>query len=142
MTPAPVLSPRTRRGRTLVYAEAFGPGVGVRDFTAFSLRYYAVLVDQATDQGIGEVTVDRYTGEAGMDPGTARYDLPAAETIAETFLDGFLPGATLQENRTFPGYYTFKYGRDEREGMLSVNDRTGQVWVHTWHGHSLGAGDD
>lgn len=132
------------------YAEAFGPGVEVRTFTAFTQSYYAVLVDKASGQAVGEVIVDRYTGETRMNPGpattwkrsvpddTVRYDLHAAEGIAETFLKEFLPGATLHENRTFHGYYTFEYGRDDVEGMLSVNDRSGEVWVHTWHGQYLG----
>lgn len=132
------------------YAETFGPEVEVRDVAAFTQNYYAVLVDRTTGQAVGEAVVDRYTGEAGSDPGpnltwrravrngTVTYDLHAAEAIAATFLEEFLPGATLLENRTFPGYHTFEYGRGEMEGMLGVNDQTGQVWVHTWHGQYLG----
>ncbi|MPN19611.1 hypothetical protein SDC9_166983 [bioreactor metagenome] len=37
-----------------------------------------------------------------------------------------------------PGYYTFDFGRQEIEGMLSVNAYSGQIWVHTWHGFYLG----
>ncbi|QSZ66392.1 peptidase M4 [Methanofollis aquaemaris] len=136
------------------YAAEFGPTVEVRNFTAFTQNYYAVLVDRTTGQAVGEAIVDRYTGEAGPDPGpaltwrcsvqngAARYDLHAAEETAATFLRTFLPGATLLESRTFSGYHTFAYGRGEMEGMLSVNDRTGQVWVHTWHGQYLGGEEE
>ncbi|QYZ78147.1 peptidase M4 [Methanofollis formosanus] len=142
------------RERLETYAKAFGPEVEVRDFTPFTQNYYAVLVDRATGLAVGEAVVDRYTGEAGPDPGpaltwrrsvpngAATYDLHAAEAIAATFLEEFLPGATLLENRTFPGYHTFEYGRGEIEGMLSVNDRTGQVWVHTWHGQYIGGEEE
>jgi len=37
-----------------------------------------------------------------------------------------------------PGYYTFDFGRNETESMLSVNAYSGQIWVHTWHGSYIG----
>ena len=61
----------------------------------------------------------------------------AAQALAEGFLAGYLPGASVLEGTAFPGYYTFDFGRGEVEGMLSVNAATGEVWVHTWHGPAL-----
>jgi len=42
----------------------------------------------------------------------------------------------VMASQSFPGYYTFDYGRTKVEGMLSVNAATGAVWPHTWHGRS------
>ncbi len=44
----------------------------------------------------------------------------------------------LSEGQAFPGYYTFDFGRQKVEGMLSVNAYTGEIWVHTGHGFFLG----
>jgi len=87
-------------------------------------------------------------GDDGYGPGTggapapgvasqtpARYDVAAATDLANTFLAGYLPGATVVGSQSFPGYYTFDYGTGgEPQGMLSVNAASGQVWPHTWHG--------
>lgn len=67
-----------------------------------------------------------------------QYDLARAQRLAEQFLRGYLPGARVMEAQTFPGYYTFDFGRKELEGMLSVSAYSGEVWVHTWHGVFLG----
>ncbi|TSA85552.1 peptidase M4 [Deinococcus detaillensis] len=67
-----------------------------------------------------------------------RYTKVAAQKLADTFLAGYLPGGKVIEGMTFPGYYTFDYGRKAIEGMLSVNAFTGEVWVHGWHGAYLG----
>ena len=68
----------------------------------------------------------------------ARYSMAAAQKLADTFVAGYLPGGKVLEGFAFPGYYTFDYGRRATEGMLSVNAYTGEVWVHGWHGLSLG----
>jgi hypothetical protein len=36
------------------------------------------------------------------------------------------------------GYYTFDFGREDIEGMVSVNAYDAEIWVHTWHGFYLG----
>jgi hypothetical protein len=63
-----------------------------------------------------------------------RYDEAAAQKLATQFLSGYLPNTKLHEGQAFPGYYTYDYGRNEIEGMLSVNAFTGEIWIHTWHG--------
>jgi hypothetical protein len=67
-----------------------------------------------------------------------RYTQAAAQKLADTFVAGYLPGGKVLEGLSFPGYYTFDYGRKAIEGMLSVNAFTGEVWVHGWHGVYLG----
>ena len=66
------------------------------------------------------------------------YDMAGAEKLADDFLNGYLPGAQILESKAMPGYYTFDFGRQDIEGMLSVNAYNGQIWVHTWHGSYLG----
>lgn len=73
-------------------------------------------------------------------PTAVRYTLASAQKLADTFVTGYLPGGKVLEGLSFPGYYTFDYGRKDIEGMLSVNAYTGQIWVHTWHGLFLGEG--
>jgi hypothetical protein len=117
----------------------------------FSQNYYVEL-QTASSTSIAELLVDRYTGVVtpepgpnmmwnvyGRDPGTSvTYDLVGAGGQAETFLASYLPGATIRESITYPGYYTFDFGRGEIEGMLSVNAYNGYIWVHTWHGQFIG----
>jgi len=59
-----------------------------------------------------------------------------ARQKAQAYLNGVLPGATLDEGlTTFYGYYTIDVLKDGKVfGMLSVNGYSGQVWYHTWHG--------
>jgi hypothetical protein len=129
--------------------------VEVKDFMTFSINYYGQMVDANTGAGLAEVLVDRYTGsvypEPGPNmmwnvrfgtttesPGQANYDQTAARNLAEAFLATHLPGSKVMAGQAFPGYYTFDFGRQEIEGMLSVNAYTGDIWVHVWHGSFLG----
>ncbi|NIP53366.1 MAG: hypothetical protein GWN30_03490, partial [Gammaproteobacteria bacterium] len=59
-----------------------------------------------------------------------------AVTIAQEYLDAYLPGKTAGETADeFPGYYTLHILEDGQiTGMLSVNAYTGQVFLHHWHG--------
>ncbi|MCA9840079.1 MAG: hypothetical protein KC422_24425 [Trueperaceae bacterium] len=136
------------------YATEFGNGTQIKDVMAFSSNYYAQLVD-ADGNGIGELLVDRYRGIVTPEPGPnmmwngragmmgfsfsgpTQFDETAAEERANTFLTTYLPGATVKEGQSFSGYYTFDYGHEEIEGMLSVNAFTGEIWPHTWHGAYL-----
>lgn len=147
------ISEADARARVQAYAARYGPGVTTGDLMEFSLNYYAVLED-ATNASIAEILVDRYDGSITPEPGpnmmwntrygagqgrtgAVTYDLNGGKNLAETFLAAYLPGATIQESTTFPGYYTFDFGRGTTEGMLSVNAYTGDVWVHTWHGQYI-----
>lgn len=143
------------RQKTEDFAKQYGSNLEVDDFMAFSSNYYAVLKDTGSNQGIAEILVDRYSGSVYPEPGPnmmwntlsgagrtkaegADYDLAGAKKLAEEFLTGYLPGAKVMESKQMPGYYTFDFGRQDIEGMLSVNAYNGQIWVHTWHGPYLG----
>lgn len=127
----------------------------IEDFMVFSSNYYAVLKDPSTGQYIAEILVDRYSGSAYPEPGPNMmwntnygagraqtggkdYDLAESEKLANDFLAGYLPGAQIIESKAMPGYYTFDFGRNGIESMLSVNAYSGQLWVHTWHGPYIG----
>ncbi len=133
------------------FAARVAPGAKVKDVMAFSQNYYAQIVDEQ-GRGLAEVLVDRYSGVVFPEPGPnmmwrgasrylgtrPRYDLEAAKGLALEFLKGYLPGSRIYEEQAFDGYYTFDFGRERIEGMLSVNAYSGEVWVHTWHGVFLG----
>ncbi len=55
--------------------------------------------------------------------------------IAQAFLDEVYPGSEADDPHSFYGYYTIHTTRDgEIFGMLSVNQYSGAVWYHNWHG--------
>lgn len=137
------------------FTRQYGSNTEVDDFMTFSNNYYAVVKDVASGQDIAEILVDRYSGSAYPEPGpnmiwntrygagrvqagSSGYDLAGAKKLVGDFLTGYLPGAQIQESHAMPGYYTFDFGRNETEGMLSVNAYSGQIWVHTWHGSYIG----
>ncbi|HEX3019244.1 MAG TPA: hypothetical protein VHP36_03035 [Chitinispirillaceae bacterium] len=137
------------------FSRQCGSNIEVEDFMVFSGNYYGVLKDPNSSQYIAEVLVDRYSGLAYAEPGPnmmwntrfgagrtgtegTEYDLSEAENLTTNFLGGYLPEAQIMESKEMPGYYTFDFGRQEIEGMLSVNAYNGQIWVHTWHGPFLG----
>ena len=139
------------KSRLEAYAKRLFVGARLKDFMPFSQNYYVQVVDEK-GQGLAELIVDRYTGVVSPEPGpnmmwntygtrllrAPQYEYKAARSLAETFLKGYLPGAKAMEGQAFPGYYTFDFGRQKVEGMLSVNAYTGKIWVHTWHGFFLG----
>jgi hypothetical protein len=75
------------------------------------------------------------TGNATL---ATQISLEDARRAASQFLSGYLPGARVGDGDAFYGYYHFDVLRGIRQvGMVSVNDRTSQVWYHTWHGEFL-----
>ena len=137
------------------FAAEFGDEVELKDFMAFSNNYYAQVVDSKTGEGLAEILADRYSGAVYPEPGPnmawnsrfglwqassepSRYNLESARDLAQSFLSEYLPGSEVVGSSSFPGYYTFDFGRGEIEGMLSVNAGTGDVWIHNWHGLYLG----
>lgn len=56
--------------------------------------------------------------------------------LAQDYLDRAYPGLEAgDEADAFYGYYTIHTEIDgEVSGMLSVHGKTGQVWLHSWHG--------
>ncbi len=146
------ISETDARNQAQVYTNRYYPGAKIGDFMEFSLNYYVELKD-ASNTSIAEILVDRYTGAVTPEPGpnmmwntvnrgqrsiaSVKYDMSAVKSQAEKFLTGYLPDATIQESTSYPGYYTFDFGREKIEGMLSVNAFTGDIWVHTWHGQFI-----
>jgi hypothetical protein len=137
------------------FSRQYGSNTEIDDFMAFSSNYYGVVKDTASGQDIAEILVDRYSGSTYPEPGpnmmwntrygagsvqagNSGYDLAGAQKFAEEFLTDYLPGAQIQESHKMLGYYTFDFGRNETESMLSVNAYSGQIWVHTWHGSYIG----
>jgi len=58
-----------------------------------------------------------------------------AQRIANRWLAAERPGATASRPEALPGYFTVDTLRNGKvEGMLSVDERTGAVWYHWWHG--------
>jgi hypothetical protein len=67
-------------------------------------------------------------------------DMPVTKekafTIAQAYLDQYLPGRIVAEDSTqFYGYYSMDFEKDGVvAGMLSVNGYNQQVFPHNWHG--------
>jgi len=74
------------------------------------------------------------------DPADISADMPVTQadafTIAQAYLDQYVPGAVVAEDSTqFYGYYSMDFEKDGVVvGMLSVNGYSRQVFPHTWHG--------
>lgn len=70
-------------------------------------------------------------------PGDVGGPLSAAQAqqVANRWLAAERPGTTASRPEALPGYFTIDTRRDGKvEGMLSVDERTGAVWYHWWHG--------
>jgi len=62
-----------------------------------------------------------------------------ARRIALNYLNGIFEGVVeVEEPMRFYCYYTLNYMLDGQiYGMISVNEYTGQVWPHKWHGQFI-----
>jgi hypothetical protein len=145
-----------------------GGGLAVDEVIEFSNGYYASIREKSTGVGAFEVLIDRTTGRVAREPGpdmmwNTRYgmlggagmmggahagaspasiDASRARVIAQRWLDANQPGTTARSPDPFHGYYTVDFERDGRlVGMLSVNDSSGAVWYHGWHGSFVQARD-
>jgi hypothetical protein len=77
-------------------------------------------------------------GNQSQATSTTQLSVEAARQQANTFLSGYLPGATVGDGVEFYGYYHFDVMKGGHQvGMLSVNAGTESVWYHTWHGEFL-----
>lgn len=144
------------------YVTSLGnPDLSVKEVMEFELNFYFIVYEKSTGIGAFEMLIDRYSGWIRPEPGpnmmwnkkygmmrgmgmrdVERYptaNMPItteqAEKIAEEFLRGYLPGASVEEPDVFYGYYTFHVQKEGRiHGMFSINGYSGQVWHHNWHG--------
>jgi hypothetical protein len=128
----------------------------------FDNGFYVELKDTVGDSAT-EVIVDPGGGAVFTEPGPAmmwntRYGMhgaitglnPApsitaqqAQQIATQWVNANLSGRVVLPPDSYPGYYTSETTTSGGtiNGMLSVNDITGQVWYHSWHGKFLAMQD-
>lgn len=132
----------------------------------FDLYYYVVLKEKGVQHPATEVIVAPYSGHVYPSPGAAtmwntRYGIrgslrdsgPAkndtrrlnekqAERFAQAFLKAAGGGYKVSSGEHFYGYRSFTFTKDGKiAGILSVNDRTGQVWWDSWLGAFMGVDD-
>lgn len=133
------------------------PDLAVGELMEFEYNFYVVYYEKSTDVGAFEMLIDKGSGRifpeygpnmmwntkyghSGMMHGYPQYgeatvDEEEAIDIANQFLSEVYPGSSAEDVHPFYGYYTLHTVRDgEIFGMLSVNQYTGEVWYHSWHG--------
>jgi hypothetical protein len=140
------------------------PGIAIDEIMEFEYNYYVIYSEEETSIGAFEMLIDKGSGQifpeygpnmmwnlkyghGGMMGGWGMMGsgnpLPANEVMAEStaleiaqsFLDATYSGSVAEDPHPFYGYYTIHTMRDgEIFGMLSVNQYTGEVWYHNWHG--------
>ncbi|MBA7480884.1 hypothetical protein ES707_16347 [subsurface metagenome] len=140
-----------------------GSDLKVTEIMEFEYNFYVIFAETNTGIHAFESLIDPYTGDMYPEPGpnmmwNSKYGMMSgmmwrnqiqsgemtvteeeAERYAQEFIDGYLPGAQMEEPDRFYGYYTLHVLKDGQiYGMLSVNGYTGQVWYHSWHGRFLG----
>lgn len=139
----------------------------IAEIMEFDNHFYVQAQEKSTGRYAFEFLIDRFNGGAHSEPGpnmmwnrkyghagpsmiglrqrpTSLDPMPitaeVASARAQEYLDRSVPGLTVdKEGDAFYGYYTFHTLRNGNVvGMLSVNGYTGEVWIHSWHGESLG----
>jgi hypothetical protein len=138
--------------------------LAIGEIMEFEYNHYVVFYEKSTDIGAFEMLIDKESGRifpeygpnmmwntkyghggmmggpGGMmggftTPSGVSIDEKEALEIAQEFLDEVYPGSEADDPHPFYGYYTIHSTRDgEIFGMLSVNQYTGAVWYHNWHG--------
>jgi hypothetical protein len=137
------------------YAAAAGADFAVAEVMEFENNFYAVVEETSTGRGAFELLIDPYTGTVGPEPGpnmmwnekyghmafgsTAadRPSMQKAQAAAQAALEAQVPGVVVHETgMSFYGYHTFDFDGPDGNiaGMVSVEDDSGSVWLHTWHG--------
>jgi hypothetical protein len=140
------------------------PDIAIDEIMEFEYNFYVVYFERSTRIGAFEMLIDKENGrifpEYGpnmmwnvkyghggmmggpgmMGPyapplGSIVLDEEEATEIAQAFLDEVYPESEAEESHAFYGYYTIHTTKGgEVSGMLSVNEYTGAVWYHNWHG--------
>ena len=81
----------------------------------------------------------RYGGNPNWTPSSGTVTGPVTVTEAQKLADQWLAGQgngqSAAQPDVLPGYFTFHVLKAAKiTGMLSVNEQTGAVWYHWWHG--------
>ncbi len=136
------------------YLDSTGnPDLKVSEVIEFENNFYAGVKEQSTGMHAFELLVNKYSGvvfpEMGPNmmwntkygymgwnnQGQASISEEQVLKKAQDYLDNALPGSKVGDADAFYGYYTIEVMKDGKIfGMLSVNDYTGAVWYHNWHG--------
>jgi hypothetical protein len=141
--------------------------IEIDEIMEFEYNFYVVYYEKSTGVGAFEMLIDKQGGRifpeygpnmmwnikyghGGMmgGPGGMEGFYPPqngepigeeeALGIAQAFLDKVYPGSEAEDPHPFYGYYTIHTTREGRvSGMLSVNQYTGAVWYHNWHGEYI-----
>jgi hypothetical protein len=145
------------QARTLAagYASSVGADLVVAEVMEFENNFYAAVEETSTGQGAFELLIDPYTGAVGPEPGpnmmwnekyghmafgsigADRLSVEDARSQAQAALEAQVPGVVVhQDGTSFYGYHTFDFDGPDGNiaGMVSVDDDSGSVWLHTWHG--------
>jgi len=142
------------------YLDAMGnPDLAIDEIMEFEQNFYVVYVEKSTGIGAFEMLIDKDTGRifpeygpnmmwntkyghGGMMGGWRQapseqmaINQEEAVSIAQEYLDLYLPGTVTEDPHPFYGYYTIHVSKDGVIfGMLSVHGYDGTVWYHNWHG--------
>ncbi len=125
----------------------------ISEVIEFENNFYAGVKEQSTGLHAFELLVNKYTGvvfpEMGPNmmwntkygymnwnnQGQTNISEEQALENAQDYLDNALPGSKVGDADAFYGYYTIEVLKEGKiYGMLGVNDYTGAVWYHNWHG--------
>ena len=145
------------------------PDIEIDEIMEFEYNFYVVYYEKSTGIGAFEMLVDKRNGRIfpeygpnmmwntqyghggmmGGPGGMGGFYQPQdgeaigeeeALLIAQAFLDEVYPGWEAEDPHPFYGYYTIHTTKDGVvSGMLSVNQYTGAVWYHNWHGEYVGS---
>ena len=88
---------------------------------------------------MGPGMMGQYGGSPNWTPPSGSLSAPLtvsdAQRIANQWLAKQGSGVTAAQPDALPGYFTLHTLTDGKiTGMLSVNEQTGAVWYHWWHG--------
>ncbi len=128
------------------------PELEIDEFEEYAHNFYVSLVEKSTGRGAIEIIIDRYSGSYQPEPQSMMWNgkygmmggsqqsqmtitAEMALGIAQNFLDVAYPGTEAGEIVAYYGYYTIMTTFEGKHyGMVSVNDFSGDIWYHTWHG--------
>gem|GEM_PF-1294791 len=135
----------------------------IDEIVQFQRNFYAIVKDTSTGHGAFEVLVNKTSGlvfpeygpammwntEYGMMRGRTTGGMMGHQTAggsmtistanaareARQWLLKHQAGTIAETPDRFPGYYTIHFRRNGViAGTLSINEYTGQIWYHNWHG--------